>query len=296
MRRSRSFIAIPPGVTIKELIVDRGINQKEFALRMGMSEKHISKLMNGDVQLTIEMARRLEMVLGVPAQVWCNLEAGYRETLVKVKEENEIIDEIEIAEKMPYDEMVQSGWIEEKFTGIERVVCMRKFFEVARLDLLQSSLIPMIACRRLEESETYNYPLMAWVQKVKLEARKIEVREGTISELGNFIPVIAKTVKECTEFSVENLIEDLSCYGIALVYLPDIGKDHLQGATFRDGKKYVIGISVPYEEKEKFLFSLCHEIAHILYGHVGKEQGTSEEDEKLADEYAQNICYNVFKN
>ena len=296
MRRSRSFIAIPPGVTIKELIVDKGMNQKEFSVRMGMSEKHISKLMNGDVQLTIDMARRLEMVLGVPAQVWCNLEAGYRETLVKVKEENEIIAEIEIAEKMPYDEMVQSGWIEEKFTWLDKVVCMRKFFEVARLDLLQSSLIPMIACRRLEESETYNYPLIAWVQKVKLEARKMEVCEGTLSKIGSFIPVIAKTVNERTKFSVEDLAENLSCYGIALIHLPDIGKDYLQGATFREGKRFVIGITVPYEEKQKFLFSLCHEVAHIIYGHVGKEEGTSEEDEKLADEYAKNICYNIFNN
>ena len=68
MVKSRSFIATPPGATIKEQLIDRGLSQKEFALRMGMSEKHISKLINGDVQLTPEVAVRLEMVLGVPAK------------------------------------------------------------------------------------------------------------------------------------------------------------------------------------------------------------------------------------
>ncbi len=48
MVKSRSFIATPPGATIKEQLIDRGLSQKEFALRMGMSEKHISKLINGD--------------------------------------------------------------------------------------------------------------------------------------------------------------------------------------------------------------------------------------------------------
>lgn len=296
MRKSRSFIAIPPGITIKEQIMDKGMNQKEFALRMGMSEKHISKLMNGDVQLTIDMARRLEMVLGIPAQFWCNLEAIYREMIAKVKEENEIATEIEIAEKMPYDEMVNSGWIEGKDTWIERVVCLRKFFEVARLDLLQSSLIPMIACRKLQESEEYNYPLIAWVQKVKLEARKMDVYEGGISSLGNYISVISKVVKERSEFTVEYLAENLSCHGVALVYLPSVGNYYLQGVTFQEGKRFVIGITVPYEDKKSFLFSLCHEVAHIIYGHVGKEEGTSEEDEKLADEYAKNMCYNIFNN
>ena len=70
MVKSRSFIATPPGATIKEQLLDRGLSQKEFAVRMGMSEKHISKLINGEVQLTPDVAVRLEMVLGVPAKFW----------------------------------------------------------------------------------------------------------------------------------------------------------------------------------------------------------------------------------
>ena len=67
MVRSRSYIATPPGATIKEQLNDRGMSQKEFAVRMDMSEKHISKLVNGEVQLTPEVSIRLEVVLGVPA-------------------------------------------------------------------------------------------------------------------------------------------------------------------------------------------------------------------------------------
>ena len=88
MVRSRSFIATPPGATIKEQLNDRGMTQKEFAARMDMSEKHISRLINGDVQLTPEVAVRLEVVLGVPAKFWNNLEAIYREKLIKVEAEN----------------------------------------------------------------------------------------------------------------------------------------------------------------------------------------------------------------
>ena len=58
MIQSRNFIAIPPGETIKEQLVDRGLSQKEFAKRMEMTEKHISRLVNGDVQLTSDVAVR----------------------------------------------------------------------------------------------------------------------------------------------------------------------------------------------------------------------------------------------
>lgn len=63
MERNRTYVATPPGATIKEQLLNRGMNQKEFAARMGMSEKHISKLINGEVQLTIDMARRLETIV-----------------------------------------------------------------------------------------------------------------------------------------------------------------------------------------------------------------------------------------
>ena len=88
MVRSRSYIATPPGATIKEQLKDRGMSQKEFAARMDLSEKHVSKLINGEVQLTPEVAVRLETVLGVPAKFWNNLEAIYREKLLKIEAEN----------------------------------------------------------------------------------------------------------------------------------------------------------------------------------------------------------------
>ena len=102
MVRSRSIIATPPGATIKEQLNDRGMSQKEFAARMDMSEKHISKLINGEVQLTPEVAVRLEMVLGVPAKFWNNLEAIYREKLIKAEAEISMDKDEEIAKKLPY--------------------------------------------------------------------------------------------------------------------------------------------------------------------------------------------------
>ena len=88
MVRSCSYIATPPGATIKEQLNDRGMSQKEFAASMDMSDKHIRKFINGEAQLTPETAIKLEMVLGVPTKFWNNLEAIYREKIVKAEAEN----------------------------------------------------------------------------------------------------------------------------------------------------------------------------------------------------------------
>lgn len=52
MTKSKTFIATAPGATIKEQLSNRGMSQKEFAARMDMTEKHISRLINGEAILT----------------------------------------------------------------------------------------------------------------------------------------------------------------------------------------------------------------------------------------------------
>ena len=88
MLESTRYIATPPGATITEQLEERGMTQNEFSKRMGMSEKQISQLMNGDVRVTPDMAEKLELVLGVPAGFLNHLEDIYQEKLVKVKQEN----------------------------------------------------------------------------------------------------------------------------------------------------------------------------------------------------------------
>ena len=96
---SKTYIAIPPGETIKEQLSYRGITQKEFALRMELSEKHTSKLINGSVILTPNVAFKLELVLGISSTFWLNLEAIYREDIIKATEENKMEAEIEICKR-----------------------------------------------------------------------------------------------------------------------------------------------------------------------------------------------------
>lgn len=289
MARSKSFVATPPGATIKEQLTNRGMSQKEFAARMEMSEKHISKLINGEVQLTPDMAMRLEMVLGVPAQFWSNLEAIYRDKLLKVKNENEMDEDIELVKRLPYSEMTKHGWIPETKKAQEKVIYARKFFEVVNLELIRDPRLNRIACRRINESEKADFALLAWAQKAKIEARSIATAPIDIKSLQKRIPYIRDmTTKEPEEFC-PNLIKLLSECGIALVFLPHIGGSFLHGATFYDGAKIVIGLTVRGKDADKFWFSLFHELAHIICGHVAKPNGTTDADESEADMYAREI-------
>ena len=286
MIRSKDTIATPPGATIKEQLVDRGMSQKEFASRMEMSEKHISKLINGEVMLTSDVAMRLEMVLGLPARFWNNLEAIYREKIAAVQAENEMEEDKELAGKFPYKEMAKYGWVPETTKAEEKVINLRKHFEVVHLAKLDAELLPKIAARRQEVNEKTDFALMAWAQRAKIEARKIETRPINIDRLIAAIPQIREMTRKAPEEFCPELIELFSNCGIALVFLPHIGGSFLHGATFFDKNKIVIGLTVRGKDADKFWFSLFHEIGHIVKGHLSNIAGTTEDDEHQADEYA----------
>ncbi len=286
MVRSRSYIATPPGATIKEQLNDRGMSQKEFAARMDMSEKHISKLINGDVQLTPETAVRLEMVLGVPAKFWNNLEAIYREKIIKAEAENAMEADVELAKQLPYSEMAKYGWVPETRDSKEKVINLRKYFEVVELTLLGSEQITRIACRRLAITEKSDLALMAWAQEAKIKARDIQTAPINIKGLISVIPDIRKmTVLKPDEFCPK-MKKCLADCGVALVFLPHLKGSFLQGATFMDGNKIVVGLTARGKDADKFWFSLFHELAHIVLGHVGQANGTSDDDEEAANNWS----------
>ena len=296
MVRSRNIIATPPGATIKEQLIDRGMSQKEFAERMDLSEKHISRLINGEVQLTADVALRLEMVLGVPAQFWSKLESIYRDKLVRAVAENEMDADVELSKKFPYKEMANNNWIPTTANSIERAVNLRKFFEVVKLTLVQNSLHPCIACRRISETEKADFALIAWAQKAKIDARSIPTSAINLKKLEASVPEIRSMTRLDPTVFCPKLITLLADCGIALVFLPHIGGSFLHGATFYDKNKIVVGLTVRGKDADKFWFSLFHELAHILHGHIGQPDGTTEEDETAADQFARDtlIPHDVF--
>lgn len=288
MVRSRSYIATPPGATIREQLQDRGMSQKEFAARMDLSEKHVSKLINGEVLLTPEVAVRLEMVLGAPARFWNNLEAIYREKLVKVEAENAMDEDESLAKQFPYNEMVKYGWIQETRNSKERVTYLRQYFGVVRLTLLGNTQITNIACRRLAITEKADLALIAWAQEARIQARQIQTAPIDIKRLIAAIPQIRKlSIFDSKEYcpKVQNTFK--SC-GIALIFLPLLKGSFLQSASFMDGNKIVVGLSIREKEADKFWFSLFHELAHIVLGHIRKNNVTTEADEKEADIWSRN--------
>lgn len=298
MLQSENYIAIPPGATIKEQLDNRGMTQKEFAERMGLSVKHISRLINGEVQLTHEVALKLSSDLGLPTSFWNNLESIYREQLTLVKDENKMEEEKSIAKELPYADCANLGWFPKTRDSTEKVRNLRSFFGVSDLTIPFYSNTLNIAFRRLSDKDTAQVATNMWIQKAKNVADTIHSDKININGLtDNLNRIREMTVKNPVEFYPE-LEGILSSHGVKLILLPTLKNSYLHGASFQYRDSIVLGITVRGRDADKFWFSLFHEIGHIIQGHVFEEEIT-EQMEDDADRFSQMLLipendYSVF--
>ena len=300
---SKSYIAVPPGESIREQLDMRYMSQKEFALRMSMSEKHVSNLLNGKVSLTNEVANRLERVLGVPARFWNRLETLYREDLRKVEAENLADKEVNFIDSFPYNDMVKVHMVEKAGNHVEKHVNLCQFFEVANLSVLDDARVWPIACRQLGDTDKAMRAKLVVAQYAKLQARNISVDSYKRDTLDKAL----RTLKEYTTYKSFDFFDQIQTIlarcGIALVLVPHIPGSFLQGLSFMDSgsKKIVVGITLRQKRADVFWFTLYHELVHVMEGHLDRVEALCSDDESLADTMAGNWlidseAYHAFAN
>jgi|GEM_PF-1190745 len=63
--------------TLKETLDYYKVTQKEFALRIGVSQKYVSELLNRKVYMNPEIAKRIAIVTGISADFLLRMDASY---------------------------------------------------------------------------------------------------------------------------------------------------------------------------------------------------------------------------
>ena len=260
--RSKTFTAVPPGMTIKEVLEDHHMTQKELAARLGLSEKHISKLINGEVPLTQDVAIRLERVLDIEASFWNGLEAAYREAILKVEYENSIDEEINFAKPFGYAKLARLGIVPETKKAAEQVNNLQKFFEVASLKHVADEMVMPLVYENIKDMEPdKKSAIYTLVQITKGRARFVEVNPYNAELLEKFIPKIKDLSSEPLIGVKEPLKDMLAACGVIIVYLPIIDNITSTCITYSKGNSIVLGI--PTEDSEAF-WTLLGEALHNL--------------------------------
>ena len=70
--------ASPPGDTLAALLEEQSMSQTELAERLGVTLKHVNRVVKGAASISADLALGLEKVFGAPASFWMTREAHFQ--------------------------------------------------------------------------------------------------------------------------------------------------------------------------------------------------------------------------
>jgi HTH-type transcriptional regulator / antitoxin HigA len=173
--------AIPPGETLRELLDEQGLTQRELARRTGLSPKHVNRLLQGLVPLSTDVAQRLERVTGAPARIWNRLEANYQSDLQRLRDRRDLAAAGPWLAEQPVRALIQRGVLpEEPSDKISRVEQMLNFFGVASVDAWDE-VYKGLACsfRQSKAYEVQAGSVAAWLRLGEIAARDVQCSHST---------------------------------------------------------------------------------------------------------------------
>lgn len=279
------------GKYLKDYLEFYHISQSEFAMRMGITQKHMNEVLNGKTNITLEMAGNIERLTGINSNFIINIENS-RKIKKSILEQYGSIDNVKkiIDKEYCINELKKTNWIKFKDESDIMQVC------IDILDFLKVKdfkVIPELEKQVLFKKTGNNFNKIAlWIA----HCDEI-VKEQKVNEYNSYN--ILFLIKDLNQYAIGNKInkedikELLNKYGIYFACEKAIKGTKVRGCFKVKGKQPAIYITDNYESKYSFFFELFHELGHCKSDYnEGKHKviiDGNDEKEKRADNFAKRM-------
>lgn len=288
-----------PSAILQEVLEEKQMGAKEFAIKTGKPEKTISMVLNGKSAITPDMAIRFEQVLRIPSHFWNEAQKNYDEYKARVKYQSSIDEAVSWAKEFPYAKMASLGWVLPTRNAKEKVIQLFNFFGIATRKGFEDYYYhqrTQVAFRVSLLNQEYAPAIAAWLRRGELQAEHLRVSSYTESALKNTIPELKEIMAAQPNGFFDKIQKICAGAGVKVVYTPCLPNAPIHGSTRWVNDIPLIQLSGRYKRNDIFWFTFFHELGHILLH--GKKyisienlevEGENEAYEKEANEFAAEI-------
>lgn len=284
-------ILVTPGEVLEDYLDSFDMTQAELAARTGLTKKTINGIIKGKAPITPETALKLERSLGRPAHFWNNLERQYQEDLTRISEEKRLQAHLDWLNRVPVGPLIKLGWISKKSNKLSQLKEVLHFFGLASPEQWETVWRKhQVEYRQTKRFESCAESVSAWLRKGEIEARQIHCEPFELRRFQKVLNEIRGLTLEPPNIFQARLVEVCASSGVAVVFVPELPKTGVYGATRWAGDKAIIQLSLRYKSNDHLWFTFFHEAGHIIK-HGRKEifiecNGADGEREKEADIFA----------
>jgi HTH-type transcriptional regulator/antitoxin HigA len=251
-----------PVEAIKFVMEQQGLKQADLVRFIGSRSK-VSEVLNGKRPLTLSMIRALKEGLHIPADILIQEGSSFPEDGVDVE-----------WSRFPVHEIVKRGLVSGYEPGSQAEEIMRDVATMASV----TKIAEVAACLRQGARRSPKddpFAVQTWILQVLIAAKAATSDDGILPSKIN-----QDFLRRVAQLSVLGdgplkAREYLATRGIKLIVVPHYRRTYLDGAVLlEDGKTPVIGLTLRYDRLDNFWFTLLHELAHYILGHVQEIEGS----------------------
>lgn len=257
----------PAGEILADELDARGWTQADFAEVLGRPAQFVSEIISGKKEITRESAAQIGAALGTSAEFWLNLQDSYllwkqsqdartRENLNAVK------TRAQLRELAPVSLLVNRGYI----TSTDVQGQAREVLNLFGKDSFEDPLGISFAARRSNGEENVTVLQEAWAACVRASASALDAAPYSREALEDLAKTLSGRARDPQAFAdFQALFAEV---GVKLVYVESFPGGKLDGCAMMVNGHPVIGVSGRGKRLDKVLFTILHEVAHILLGHL----------------------------
>lgn len=267
----------PVGQLLAEELEERDWSQADFAAILGRPTQFVSEIINAKKEITRESAAQIGAALDQSAEMWLNLQDQYLlvEQAKNVRARAKLDDvrtRALLTKTAPIELLRKRGFL--RATGLDDLV--KEVKELFELDSLEDEPAFLAAARRANRDEDLSVLQRAWFACVRKQARAQPPGKAySPKKLETLARSLSKTLLTPQDF--DNLPDRFREAGVRLVFVDAFPAAKLDGGSMYVDGYPVIGLSGRGKRLDKVLFTLLHEIAHILLKHVDADHAIVEE-------------------
>lgn len=262
--------AFPAGEFLADELVERGWTQAEFAEILDRPAQFVSEIISGKKEITRESAAQIGAALGTTAEMWLNLQdAFYIWRQGQDDQTQEKLDDVRLRARLkelaPVSVLVRRGIIKSSDPRTQA----KELQTLYKMGKLTDCPAQQVAARRTNQADQLTPTQLAWTACAQRLAESQETAPFSKQALERLAPQLSQLV--CHADSFGQLPKLFAECGLALVFIEAFPASKIDGCSFiRENGLPAIALSGRGKRLDKVLFTLLHEVAHIVLGHLAE--------------------------
>jgi len=185
----------------------------------------------GEGQISLHLRQPYRLIL-VPAHLWMNMEANYREHLARKRADEKLQIDEEWLDRLPVSSMQKAGWIPKTRDKRDLMAAILSFFGCATVASWNEIwMSPRAAYRKSPKLESKAECVAAWLRKAELEGWSQSCAPFDATRFEAALIELRKATKLPVKEWGRTIRDACNACGVAYVLLPGFPGIPVSGAT-----------------------------------------------------------------